>query len=221
MDLTVRRGPAADIGEVDRDRLGELHVDLLPALLHRGNALVAPAWRVTQNPRRKLLDIVHAHAARALETHRFAEQALERCIVHVNRVLIGEVDLHEAEGVLPPGKLAEIVIVDFGAVPIDLPRVERIAGRIEGLHAIGGQHVLTSAGERTALRDEILMDDAARHVPIRIEIDLHDLAGNLWRRTLGLADDSRVPRDHLAAFDRLNLRGGDVDHDVTAGGAGR
>src|SRR3990170_3187236 len=160
--LAVGRRPGADIGEIDRNRLGELHVDLLPGLLHGGNTLVAPARRVTQDPRHQLLDIMHAHAARALEPDRFAEQALERRIVHVHRVLVGKVDLHEAEGVLVPGKLAEIVVVDLGAVPIDLARVERIAGSVEGLHVVGGEHVLTSAGERASLGNEVLVDDGTR-----------------------------------------------------------
>ena len=41
-------------------------------------------------------------------------RALQRRIMHVHRILVREVDLDEAEGILRPGKLAEIVIVDCG-----------------------------------------------------------------------------------------------------------
>ena len=69
--------------------------------------------------------------------------------------------------------------------------------------------------------NEVLVDDRARHVPIRIEIDLVNLAGDLRGRTLGLADDSRMPRDDLAAGNRLDLRRRDIDDDIAAGGVGR
>ena len=76
-------------------------------------------------------------------------------------------------------------------------------------------------GEFAALGHEILVDDGARHVPIRIEIDLLNLAGDLRRRPLGLADHGGLAQSDFAARDRLDLRRRDIDHDVTAGGVRR
>ena len=49
---------------------------------------------------------------------------------------------------------------------------------------------------------------------IGIEVNLDDLAGDLRRRTLRLADHGGVARGHLTALDGLNLCRGNIDHDV-------
>ena len=76
-------------------------------------------------------------------------------------------------------------------------------------------------GELAGLGHEVLVDDAARHVPIGIEIDLLDLARELRRLPLELADDGGMALRDLAVLYRLDLRRGNVDHDVAAGGRGR
>ena len=140
--------------------------------------------------------------------------------MQVHGVLVGEVDLHEAEGILLPRTLAEIVVVDRLPEPIDLTRVKRIAGLVEGLHVIGGQHVLAAFGEHAALGYEVLVHDAARHVPIGVEVDLADLAGELGCRPVDLADHGGVALHDAAALDGFHLGRRDVDEDVAAGRRG-
>ena len=88
----------------------------------------------------------------------------------------------------------------------------------QSLESLGGEHVLTPRSIHAAFRHQILVDDGLRHIPIRIEIDLHDLAGDLRRRTLGLADHRGMAQRHLAALDGFDLRRRNVDHDITPGG---
>jgi hypothetical protein len=50
--------------------------------------------------------------------------------VHVDRVLVREVDLDETERILVPRKLAELIVVNVLAEPIDLVVGEGIAGGV-------------------------------------------------------------------------------------------
>ena len=136
--------------------------------------------------------------------------------MQVNRVLVREVNFHEAKRVLFPRLLAEIVGVDRLTKPIDLTRFELIARRVEGFHAIGGKHVLTAARVLASLGNEILMDDAAGHVPIRIEIHFLDLAAQLRRRPCHLAHNGSMSLGYLPALDRFNLCSGNVHEHMAA-----
>ena len=86
---------------------------------------------------------------------------------------------------------------------------------------VSGEHVLAALGEFAGLRHEVLVDDAARHVPIGIEVDLHDLARELGRLPLELADHGGMALGHLPVLDRFNLRGRNVDRDVAPRGRRR
>ena len=55
-------------------------------------------------------------------------------------------------------------------------------------------------------RNKVLAHDRSRHRPKRIEIDLDDLAVDLGRRPVRLADDAGVARHRNLVLDRLDAR---------------
>ena len=94
----------------------------------------------------------------------------------------------------------------------DLIRLQLIAVLVEDADVVVGQigRLLLH------LRDQVLLDDGSRHRPERVEADLVDLAGEERRLPVDLADDGDVAGDDDAVLYRLDLRAGDVDHDIAA-----
>ncbi len=109
------------------------------------------------------------------------------------------------------GILLERVMGRVFRVPIDLRRLQLFLPAVENADVVLGEIV------RLILhfRDQVLLHDRGRHRPIRIEVDLHDLAVDFRRRTVRLADHGGVARHGDAILDRLDARGRDIRQHIT------
>ena len=71
--------------------------------------------------------VLSAHAAMAERTQPIAEEMPVWRIVHVNVVLVWEAEFHNAQHILPPRTLRELVAADVHARPIDRVGIDRVA----------------------------------------------------------------------------------------------
>ena len=93
--------------------------------------LAVPAGRVAQDPGDEVAHVLDAHAARRIEAHQLAEQALLRRVVHVDAVRAREVDLDRGHGVAGARILAEAVLRGVVGRPVDRRRIDLAAVRRE------------------------------------------------------------------------------------------
>ncbi len=110
-----------------------------------------------------------------------------------------------AAGILPDGEVRRPVRVPVDAVGIDLA-----AGTVQHPHV----HARRVARVLAHLRDDVLLQDAERHRPGRIEIDGRDVSGERRRRSIGAPDLHDVAAHDAVALDRLGEGGRQVDHHV-------
>ena len=110
-----------------------------------------------------------------------------------------------ASGILPDREIRRAVRVPVDAIGIDLA-----AGAVQHPHV----HARRVARVLAHLRDDILLQDAERHRPGRIEIDGGDVGGERRRRPIGAPDLHHMAAHDAVAFDRLGERRRQVDHDV-------
>ena len=210
MDRAVARGPAGQIDPGDRNLVRELDVHAL-ALGDGGVDLrAAPAGIVLQQPGCECARVFDAGAAGRLEAVVGAEEFLVVGVVHVDRMRIRHVDAHRAERVPRPGILPDGEVRRAVGVPVDGVRIDLAAGTVEHLHV----HARRVARVLAHLRDDILLQDAERHRPGRIEVDGRDVGRERRRRTVGAPDLHHVPPHDLVAVDRLGEGGRQVDHHV-------
>ena len=104
-------------------------------------------------------------------------------------------------------------MVKFGRavrVPVDAIGIDLAAGAVQHPHV----HARRVARVLAHLRDDILLQDAERHRPGRIEIDGGDVGGEHRRRPIGAPDLHDMTADDAVAFHRFGERRRQVDHDV-------
>ena len=123
---------------------GVLWADILAlaGLLEGEDAPFVPAL-IRHEPGGEMLDALHAHASGTRGAKIAAEHAVRRRVVHVDRMTVVEVDLHEAERVFGTGLLAVSQAGCPSAAPVDLRAVElsrqhrgRDDRRHDGAHGI-------------------------------------------------------------------------------------
>ena len=177
----------------------------IPASIWRA----APARIIRQQPGRETRADPHPGAAGGLEAIVGAEEFLVVGVVHVDRMRIGHVDAHRAEripraGILPDGEIGRAIGIPVdacGSTSWPAPSSTRMRMRAR-------------SPDPCAFRDDILLQDAERHRPGRIEIDGRDVGGERRRRTIGPADLHHMAAHDLVAFDRLGEGRREDYHDV-------
>ena len=204
-------GKRREIDEMHGHGSGELDVELLAAVDLRLHLVQRPAVLGAEQPGDELLHLLHPHAAGGEGARALAEQLLERRVVHVDAVLVGHVDAHDAERVEGAGFLAKLVAHHLRRIPIDRGRIER--RRLPVAH---DREVLFAEIARilSDLRDEVLLGDDLRHAPGREEIDLDDLGRHLRGCPRGLAGDDVAVERELAVLHALRHEERHVDQHV-------
>ena len=130
-DAAIRLRPCRNVGEIDGHRLLQVDVERLARiedLAHPTDLL--PARLVFQHPFDHLEDILHTHAARAEGATALIEEGLHGRIVHVDAMLVGHVEAHEAQRILQARVLSELDFAGVRLAPIDVVGVE--FGSVEG-----------------------------------------------------------------------------------------
>ena len=122
-------------------------------------------------PDDQVAHILNAHAARGFEAHQLREQALLRRVVHVDRMLVREVDLHRSHGVVGTGILAEEILRRLVAVPVDRLGRDLLPVRAEDMDIVALQigRILLHQG------NDVPANDRFRRMPIGVEIEIGDL----------------------------------------------
>ena len=106
--------------------------------------------------------------------------------------------------------LAKGVMHRVFRVPVDFRGLHLFVVRIEDADVVVRQVV----GLVLHDRDQVFPYDRHRHGPVRIEVYLHDLAVDVGRRPIDLADHGRMPRHRDVILDSLDASGRNVDHHV-------
>ena len=137
--------------------------------------------------------------------------------MHVDAELAREIDANAAERIVIAGIFPEGVVDRIFRIPIDLRWLHFLVRRVVNADVIFGQVIRLVLHER----NQVLAHDRDRHRPERIEIDLHNLAVDVGRRPIGLADDRGVARNRNVVFDALDARRWNIDHHIARSEIGR
>src|SRR5262245_63639117 len=92
---------------------------VITVLDSRFHACWTPTLVIVEQDRRKLVGILHAHAAVALRSNRFGEQFFLRGVVHVHVVLVGKHEFDPAQYVVRSRRLEDLEIANVNMVPVD------------------------------------------------------------------------------------------------------
>jgi hypothetical protein len=126
--------------------------------------------------------------------------------MHVDAMLVGHVEAHQAKGILQPRVLAEFDLAHVRLAPIDVVGVELRS--VEG----AGQHpdllLLQVVGLLDEPRHQIEARHAVGHPPVGEEVDGLDGGAHGGGLPLRLAGDHAMPQLHLMALDGLKLKAG-------------
>src|SRR3569623_67188 len=187
------------VGNVDRDRRGQIDVDLAAAI-HAADLLrrvVVLRLRDAEQRRGVLIRVLHAHAAMAERTLRLREQVLVRRVVLVDQELVREVEADAAERIGFAWRLRDV----DGAIAV--------ARELQA-------HALKHGGVLLQRRQVLIVDDRWRHIPCWIDGDvLHRLRQERRGMRARLAgDDARGPDRRAVVHDAQRVVG-NVEDDIS------
>ena len=138
------------------------------------------------------------------------EELLRGRVVHVDRMPVRHVDADLAERIDGAWILAQRVVHRRLGRPVEALRIDLLTLRVEDADL----HLVEIGGIFAHMRDDVLLDERDRHRPGRVEVDGRDARLDDRRGAVHLADDRDIAARDLSALDRLDGRGGNVDHDV-------
>ncbi len=170
--------------------------------------MAIPASGILQKPDIKIADILHADTARRIEAHELIEIALLRRIVHVNGMLIVEVDLCRGHGVDLARILTEHQLHSIVGIPVYAFRRNFLSLSIVETDLVIREILRVLPHQR----NNILLDDRLWRRPVRIENDFVNLGVKDRRLTVDLANNSCMALRNAAAFHCFNTSSRDVDH---------
>ena len=116
-----------------------------------------------------------------------------------------------------PGSSPERVMHGVVRIPVDQRRRHFLVVRIVNANVVLRQIIRLVLHQR----DQVLAHDRHRHGPVRIEVDLDNLAVDVRRRPVRPADHGNVPLDSNVIFDGFDARGRNVHDDVARSEIGR
>src|SRR6185312_13438585 len=145
--------------------------------------------------------------------------------MHVDVVLIGEAEFHEAQRIIGTRRLCETVLPDVSGVPVDRVRVDLMTVVIN-LQLIGFENTRATAAATTAkelveevetrirrasqTRQKLLSLDAVGHSPAGVKDHELHFSRKHGRRPRRLSNDHLLPELHLVALPDLADEFGDV-----------